>query len=161
MGEQNVYCCQRASSGKWYHGIPHHDDDLPHSSALQRAWDHHRLPTSTARETCYLPLNDTSHSLSAASVTFSIRNHDPHYNSNYTNEGATHTTGSLWPANNNSNNSNGNTTANVPRPAYPRDSIDAEMDASKTSLQLAIEYGCSLDMIDWLLDMGHESYALI
>ncbi|CAO1639382.1 unnamed protein product [Sympodiomycopsis kandeliae] len=132
------------------------DEDSDHpsvgpQSASLRAWNHHRLPTSTARETCYTSGTDPNQPV------FSIRNHDPHY-SNYSSQQTTeaqpqsHPLLSICPANNNNSHKNGNT----PRPAYPRDSIDAEMDASKTSLQLAIEYKCSLDMIDWLLDMGHE-----
>lgn len=37
--------------------------------------------------------------------------------------------------------------------------LDAECDGSKTSLELAIQHGCSLEMIAWLLEMGHEGQA--
>ena len=55
-------------------------------------------------------------------------------------------------------NNNASQGINCPRPRFPRDSIDAELDSTKSSLQLALEYGCSIEMTDWLLEMGHEQH---
>lgn len=41
----------------------------------------------------------------------------------------------------------------------PRGSLDAERDGSRSSLELAVLYGCSIELIEWLLDMGHEDYS--
>ncbi|CAO1621920.1 unnamed protein product [Parajaminaea phylloscopi] len=38
----------------------------------------------------------------------------------------------------------------------PRDKLAAELDTSRSSLELAVVFGCSIDLIEWLLDMGHE-----
>ncbi|PWN24905.1 ankyrin [Jaminaea rosea] len=46
-------------------------------------------------------------------------------------------------------------------PSYPRGSVEAEAYLSHlTSLELAIMYNCSLAMMEWLLDMGHEEENL-
>lgn len=42
-------------------------------------------------------------------------------------------------------------------PHYPQGSIESEtLLAHLSSLELAIMYGCSVGMVEWLLDMGHE-----
>lgn len=59
----------------------------------------------------------------------------------------------ILPSNNNASHA-----INCPKPPFPRESIDAELDSTKSSLQLALEYGCGIEMIDWLLEMGHEQH---
>lgn len=44
-------------------------------------------------------------------------------------------------------------------PMYPRGSIEAEADGTKSSLELAIIYGCGIELVEWLLEMGHEEAA--
>ncbi|CAO1636952.1 unnamed protein product [Jaminaea pallidilutea] len=133
-----------------------HHEDVKFGRATRRGWKRQReLLASENCITCpgssgkYACANGACATSACSSMPpFSIRNLSPcaiappsHERSRFTDGRGTHPSTSLC----------------LPQPPPPY-SIEAEMQGHRTSLELAIVYDCSIQLVEWLLENGHEEH---